>query len=73
VSYSHRSSRIQTIMSTMNEPAGGDVDRGRTASIIVMVQISVAVLIVAARFYARYMIKNLGKDDWCMLFTLVSC
>ncbi|KAM3071006.1 hypothetical protein ACMFMG_009912 [Clarireedia jacksonii] len=58
-------------MSVMDEPAGGDVDRGRTATIIVMVQISIAILIVAARFYARYMIKNLGKDDWCMLFTLI--
>ncbi|KAF7863820.1 hypothetical protein EAF04_006785 [Stromatinia cepivora] len=52
------------------EPAGGDVDRGRTASIIILTQVAFASMIVMVRFYARIMIKGLGKDDWVMLFTL---
>ncbi|KAF7902746.1 hypothetical protein EAF00_002649 [Botryotinia globosa] len=51
-------------------PAGGDVDRGITASIIVLTQIAFAFVIVMARFYARIMIKGLGRDDWIMLVTL---
>ncbi|ESZ98102.1 hypothetical protein SBOR_1481 [Sclerotinia borealis F-4128] len=51
-------------------PGGGDVDRGRTASIIVLTQVAFAFMIVMARFYARIMIKGLGKDDWAMLVTL---
>lgn len=56
---------------TISEPEGGDVDRGRTVSIIILTQVAFAFLIVVARFYARIMIKGIGKDDWAMLFTLV--
>ncbi|RAL68231.1 hypothetical protein DID88_008934 [Monilinia fructigena] len=51
-------------------PQGGDIDRGRTASIIMLTQVAFAFLIVMARLYARIMIKGLGKDDWVMFVTL---
>lgn len=52
-------------------PEGGDIDRGGTASIIMLTQATFAFLIVMARLYARIMIKGLGNDDWVMLVTLV--
>ncbi|QSZ29483.1 hypothetical protein DSL72_003997 [Monilinia vaccinii-corymbosi] len=51
-------------------PEGGDVDRGKTAAIIMIAQVAFAIVIVMARIYARITIKGLGKDDWVMLFTL---
>ncbi|EFY89839.1 hypothetical protein J3458_001505 [Metarhizium acridum] len=59
-------------MSTDNqEPAGGDVDRGPQALILLWVTASIAIVIVALRLLGRRMRKSIGWDDWTMLFTLV--
>ncbi|KAF5131100.1 hypothetical protein E5D57_007449 [Metarhizium anisopliae] len=58
-------------MSTNNqEPAGGDVDRGPSALILLWVTASIAIVIVALRILGRRMRKSLGWDDWTMLLTL---
>ncbi|KJK82888.1 hypothetical protein H634G_02025 [Metarhizium anisopliae BRIP 53293] len=58
-------------MSSNNqEPAGGDVDRGPSALILLWVTASIAIVIVALRILGRRMRKSLGWDDWTMLFTL---
>ena len=46
-------------------------DRGKAVIAIFWVQTSLAIVVVAMRFWARYIIKNFGTDDWLMLFTLV--
>lgn len=48
-----------------------DQDRGSAIIVIFWIQASVAMAIVAARFWARILIKSVGIDDWLMLFTLV--
>lgn len=53
-------------------PTGGNQDRGPAAVAIYWTETGIAILIVAARFYARTMIKSVGRDDWFMLATLVS-
>lgn len=60
------------IMASPVVPTGGNQDRGPAAVAIYWSQTGVAILIVAARFYARTMIKGIGRDDWFMLATLVS-
>lgn len=57
--------------STMEAPAGGDVDRGPTIMAIMWVQAAISCIVVALRFWARITIKALGKDDWIMLCTLI--
>ena len=52
-------------------PVGPAEDRGKAVIIIFWVQLSLAMTTVAARFWARYIIKRFGRDDWLMLFTLV--
>ncbi|KAF7929960.1 uncharacterized protein EAE97_009557 [Botrytis byssoidea] len=58
--------------STMEAPAGGDVDRGPTIMAIMWVQAAISCIVVALRFWARITIKALGKDDWIMLCTLIN-
>ena len=53
-------------------PAGGDVDRAGKLIAIYWAEMFFAILIVALRFYARGMNRNVGADDWMMLVTLVS-
>lgn len=53
-------------------PEGGNQDRGPAALAIYWSETGIAILIVAARFYARLMIKGVGRDDWFMLVTLVT-
>lgn len=59
-------------MASRVAPAGGNQDRGPAAMAIYWSQTGIAMFIVAARFYARNMIKGVGPDDWFMLVTLVS-
>ncbi|KAL9120674.1 MAG: hypothetical protein Q9187_002773 [Circinaria calcarea] len=51
-------------------PGIQDDDRGSAIIVIFWVQASVAMAVVAARFWARISIKTVGVDDWLMLFTL---
>ena len=53
-------------------PLGGDVDRGPALVALYWTESAVAILLIVFRFYARWTIRSLGKDDWMMLFTLVS-
>ena len=53
-------------------PAGGDQDSGPQFLSLVWVEGSLATVIVAMRFYARYVYaKRVAWDDWMMLVTLV--
>ena len=53
-------------------PAGGDQDRGPGLIGMFWTECALAMIIVGLRFYARISIRNLGADDWMMLFTVVS-
>ena len=53
-------------------PAGGDRDRGPGLVALFWTECALAMIIVGLRFYARISIRNLGADDWMMLFTVVS-
>lgn len=47
-------------------------DRGPAAVAIYWIQIGIASIVVAARFYIRKRMTLTGPDDWLMLVTLVS-
>ena len=53
-------------------PLGGDVDRGPALVALYWTESAVAILFIILRFSARWTIRGIGKDDWMMLFTLVS-
>ena len=53
-------------------PPGGDADRGPALVALFWTESAVAILFIVSRFYARWTIRAVGKDDWMMLFTLVS-
>ena len=55
----------------MSPPDGGDVDRGPAMLGIFWTETALSIVIVASRFYSRYVIKGIGSDDWAMLSTLV--
>lgn len=59
-------------MASQIVPTGGNQDLGPATMAIFWTETGIAILIVAARFYARTMIKGVGRDDWFMLATLVS-
>lgn len=51
----------------------GSANRGLALLLALWLQVGLATLFVAARFWARIMIDpNLGWDDWTMLIALVS-
>ncbi|MCJ1236912.1 hypothetical protein MMC14_004895 [Varicellaria rhodocarpa] len=50
---------------------GIHADRGNAITAIYWVQGVIVIVIVAARFYARRMIRARGADDWWMLLTLL--
>ena len=53
-------------------PVEGDRNRGTTLLAISWTEAVICIVFVAIRFYARSMIKAVGKDDWIMMITLVS-
>lgn len=53
-------------------PTDGNHDRGPAVVALFWSETGIAIVIVAARFYARTLIKAVGQDDWLMLATLVS-
>jgi hypothetical protein len=59
------------IMSEVPKPPGGDVDRGIGVIAMAWTECSLAIFIVALRIWARLIGKNIGWDDWMMVFTLV--
>jgi len=69
--YTRSQLRLQSEMSALTPPAGGDVDRALTANIIGWIFVGLAIVTVSLRFWGRIMIKSLGKDDWTMLAALV--
>lgn len=59
-------------MSMSNSPpTGGDIDRGPELLAIFWTEAALSIMIVAARFYCRRVIKVVGADDWTMLVTVV--
>lgn len=52
-------------------PPGGDRDRGPAIIALFWTQCVIVLIFVSLRFYARTMVKNVGADDWVMLFTMV--
>ena len=52
-------------------PVGGDRNRGTALLAITWTEAFICIIFFAVRFYARSMIKALGKDDWMMVITLV--
>lgn len=46
-------------------------NRGPAAVTVFWTLSGIAAVVVAARFYARWMIKSIRADDWMMLFSLV--
>ena len=56
----------------LTPPAGGDQDLGPRFLSLIWVEGCFATVIVAMRFYARYVYaKRFAWDDWMMLITLV--
>lgn len=66
-------SRAQVAIDDMSTPNFVDPESRKTLILAIEVTVtSIAVVFVAARFYARTIVKNvLGKDDWCMLAAMV--
>ncbi|PSN75622.1 hypothetical protein BS50DRAFT_568219 [Corynespora cassiicola Philippines] len=50
---------------------GPDVDRGANVAATYIVGCSVSFIFVLLRFWARYQIRALAIDDWCMLVTWI--
>lgn len=55
-----------------NMPLPPNEDRGDAAIAVFWTLTSIATVIVAARFYARWLIRGIGLDDWMILVSLVS-
>lgn len=55
----------------MSRPQVQDVDRGPIVMGVFWAETAVAIIVVAMRFSARLIIRNLGWDDWLMFITLV--
>ena len=55
----------------VQDPPGGDVDRGPQLIALYWVESAVAILVVANRMWGRIMIHQTSYDDYVMLFTLV--
>ena len=53
-------------------PVGGDQNRGGALIGMFWTECALAIAILGLRFYARISMRNLGADDWTMLFTVVS-
>ena len=58
-------------MSADGSPPGGDIDRGASLIAMFTVEVVIASLFVAVRFWARLSIHGVGTDDWWMLVTNV--
>ena len=57
---------------TTSPPVGGDQDLGPRFLSLVWVEGCLATVIVALRFYARYVYaRRIAWDDWVMFMTLV--
>lgn len=50
---------------------GPDVDRGANVAATYIVGCAVTFIVLVLRFWARYTIRGLAIDDWCMLITWV--
>ena len=46
-------------------------DRGPDIVGLVWAETSIAITLVALRFYSRIRLQKIGFDDWIMLFSLV--
>ena len=53
-------------------PPDGDQNRGPALIAIFWVMTVVVINTLALRFYSRIRIREIGADDWMMLFTAVS-
>jgi uncharacterized membrane protein YcaP (DUF421 family) len=53
-------------------PAGGYQDRGPQMIVIYWIEAAVAILVVCLRIWGRIVIRQVGIDDYVMVFTLVS-
>ena len=53
-------------------PPGGDQDRGPALLANFWTEFGIALLIIVLRLQSRLILKNLGRDDWVMFFSLVS-
>jgi hypothetical protein len=56
----------------MPMPLPADVDRAASLYAAFWVPVPFLAAMVAARFYVRYNMRNIGLDDWGMLFAYVS-
>ena len=59
-------------MSSTEAPAGGNQNRGPHLVGIFWAEAAVASLVILLRISGRLMIRQLGLDDYMMVFTLVS-
>lgn len=59
-------------MAAIASPIDEDRDRGTSLVAIYWAESAIAISIVSLRFYGRLMIRQLGSDDYMMLFTLVN-
>ena len=59
-------------MSSTEAPAGGNQNRGPHLIGIFWAEAALASLIILLRISGRLMIRQLGLDDYMMIFTLVS-
>ncbi|KAI9655764.1 MAG: hypothetical protein M1821_005199 [Bathelium mastoideum] len=57
-------------MSAMQAPADGDRNRGPQLVALYWTEGAIAILIVALRVYCRVTMRQMGLDDYMMLFTL---
>jgi hypothetical protein len=52
-------------------PLPADVDRATSLYAAFWVPIPILAVVLAARFFVRLRLRNLGVDDWLMLFAYV--
>jgi len=53
------------------QPLPADVDRAASLYAAFWAPIPILAAVIAARFYVRFNMRNLGLDDWLMLFAYV--
>jgi hypothetical protein len=59
-------------MDPLPAPPGGYDDRGPQMIAIYWIEASIAIVVVALRIWGRVVLRQVGADDYVMLFTLVS-